>query len=544
LRLEPLEDRCVLSGNVVVRWNELLLEAAQSAPPSRVPVFRNLALESVAVYDAVNAIDRSYAPYFADVHASRGASEEAATAQAAHDTLVILYPQKQAAFDAELAADLAGIPPGRAEQGIAIGREVARQILALRSNDGAGTVRPYTPPNQLAGQWQPTAPDFTAATTYHIPLMTPFVVPSSSLFRPDPPPDPASADYARDFNEVKALGSLNSTVRTPDQTLVAFLWRLPLTNFQVWNRVAQDMATARGTTLEQTARLFALLDMTQSDGLETSFEAKYQYALWRPITAIRDPRSDLINPATQSDPTWTTLHPTTPAFPTYPSNAGAEGSTSATILGAFFGTDSIPFQVHWDAYGFPGVTRSYAGFWDAATEEGRSRVYGGIHFSFDVTAGWELGREVGDYAFTHVLLPRSQPSSLTGGAEAAGGPRAEDGLGVTALAPSGAPGGLPGRPDLDTGGSAQALAAALAQPATGTLTLIASGPNALPAGAAGTAPGSGRIEIGQPSQTVPQPPGAAGKLVRGQPADHYFATLEANPLLDGLGDELSWGRIA
>jgi hypothetical protein len=413
--VEPLEERCLLSGNVVARWNELLLEAAQTAPPSRVPVFRNLALEAVAVYDAVNAIDRSYAPYYARVPASRGASEDAAAAQAAHDTLVVLYPQQQAAFDEELAADLAGIPPGRAAQGVAIGQAVAQQILALRSNDGAGAVVPYTPPNQDPGQWQPTPPDFSPATTAHIPLMTTFAVSNPSQFAPAPPPALTSQEYADNFNEVKALGSLNSTIRTPDQTQVAFLWRLPLTNFQVWNRLAQDMATSHGLTLEQTARLFALMDMTESDGLSTSFTAKYHYALWRPITAIRDPRSDLINPATQSDPTWTTLHPTTPAFPTYPSNAGAEGGTSAAILDAFFGTDAIPFQVHWDAYGFPGVTRSYSGFWDAANEEGRSRVYGGIHFTFDVTAGHEIGRQVGAYIFSNFLLPVPQSDDGGGG---------------------------------------------------------------------------------------------------------------------------------
>jgi membrane-associated phospholipid phosphatase len=397
-----------LSGNVVVRWNELVLEAAQHAPPSRVPVFRNLALVSVAAYDAVNAIDGSYAPYFAQVQASAGASEEAAAAQAAHDTASVLYPQQRAAFDAELAADLAGIPPGRAAQGIAIGQAVAQQILALRSNDGASAVIPYAPPNQDPGQWQSTPPDFSPATTAHIPLITPFAVPNTTMFGPPPPPALTSQEYADSFNEVKALGSLTSTVRTPDQTQVAFLWRLPLTNLQVWNRIAQDVATRQGATLEQTARLFALLDMTQNDGLETSFTAKYHFALWRPITAIRDPRSSLINPETQSDPTWTTLHPTTPAFPTYPSNAGAEGGTSATILAAFFGTNDIPFEVHWDAYGFPGVTRSYMGFWAAATEEGLSRVYGGIHFPFDVSAGQEIGRQVGDFIFGHFLLPTSE----------------------------------------------------------------------------------------------------------------------------------------
>jgi len=253
------------------------------------------------------------------------------------------------------------------------------------------------------------------------------------------------------------------------------------------------MATTRGTTLEQTARLFALLDMTQSDGLENSFGAKYQYALWRPITAIRDPRSDLINPDTQSDPSWTTLHPTTPAFPTYPSNAGAEGGTSATILASFFGTDHIPFQVHWDAYGFPGVTRSYTGFWAAADEEGRSRVYGGIHFTFDVTAGQELGRRVADYVLGNVLQPRAHPSSLTGAA---------DGL------------------------------AALTQPASSTLTLSTPG----------LSPGPGSVTTGQPSQAPPASPGAAAQAVPSQPLDSYFATLDANPLPDGLGDDLSWVR--
>src|SRR5262249_23463963 len=153
-------------------------------------------------------------------------------------------------------------------QGVEIGRAVAQQILALRAQDGAGAVVPYTPPNQDPGQWQPTPPDFSPATTAHIPLITPFAVPDSSLFRPRPPPALTSPEHPRDFTEAKASGSVNSAVRPPDQTQVAFLWRLPLTNFQVWNRIAQDVATAQGATLEQTARLFALLDMTENDGLE------------------------------------------------------------------------------------------------------------------------------------------------------------------------------------------------------------------------------------------------------------------------------------
>src|SRR5262245_22920951 len=200
VRLEPLEDRRVLPGDVVLHWHELLLQSLPCQPP-RVPQTRNMALVHVAMFDAVNAIDRSYEPYFAQVHASRGASKEAAAAQAAHDTLSALYPARQAVFDAALAEDLAGIPPGLAMQGVAIGQEVARQILALRSNDGSSAIVTYTPPNANPGQWQPTAPDFSPAASVHVPLITPYATESSSQFRPGPPPALTSPEYAAAFNE-------------------------------------------------------------------------------------------------------------------------------------------------------------------------------------------------------------------------------------------------------------------------------------------------------------------------------------------------------
>src|SRR5262249_31438712 len=168
LRVEQLEDRCLLSGDVVLHWNEILLQSLAGQPP-RVPLARNLALVHVAVFDAVNAIDRSYEPYAAHVHASHGASPEAAAAKAAHDTLAALYPAQSATFDAALAQDLQGIPPGRARQGVAVGKEVARQILALRADDGSAAIMTYTPPNTDPGQWQPTPPDFSAAANVHVP---------------------------------------------------------------------------------------------------------------------------------------------------------------------------------------------------------------------------------------------------------------------------------------------------------------------------------------------------------------------------------------
>jgi hypothetical protein len=416
LCVEPLDDRCLLSSNVVLHWNEILLQSLASQPP-RVPLARNLALVHVAMFDAVNAIDRSYEPYAAHVHASRGASQEAAAAQAAHDTLAALYPPRVAVFDAALAEDLAGIPPGLARQGVEIGQEVARQILALRSNDGASAIMSYTPPNNDPGEWQPTPPDFSPAGNVHVPFITPFAVTSSSQFRPPPPPALTSPEYAAALNEVKALGSATSSTRTPDQTQVALLWRLPLTNHQVWNRIAQDVAEARHTCLAESARLFALMDMALNDGLETSNESKYQYVLWRPVTAIRRAEEDG-NPATEADPAWTTLHPTTPPYPAYASNASAIGAACATVLAGVFGGDGVPFDVHWDGYGFPGVTRSYAGFWAAADEMARSRVYGGIHFTFDCVAGQDIGKDVGHYVMDHFLLPRD-PARHLSSAEAA-----------------------------------------------------------------------------------------------------------------------------
>ena len=425
--LEPLENRCMLAGDVVLHWNDVLLESLPSQPP-RVPLSRNMAMVHLAMFDAVNAIDRSYESYALDlargggregrpavrpqgnIATSRGASQEAAAAQAAHDTLVALYPARQAIFDAALAEDLAGIPVGRARQGIAIGKEAARQILELRANDGASAIVTYTPPNNDPGQWQPTPPDNGAATSAHVPLVTPFATTSSAQFRPAPPPALTSPEYAAAFNEAKALGSKDSTVRTAGQTQTAALWRVPLTNHVIWNHIAQDVSETRDLSLAENARLFALLNMGLHDGLQTSFASKFHYGLWRPVTAIQRASEDG-NPATEADTTWTTLHPNTPPYPTYAGNAATIGAVSATVLANVLGSDAVPFTVDWSRYGHPGVTRSYGGFWAAADEQAVSRVYGGIHFTFDSDAGQQIGANVGDYVVQNFLEPQNGPGA-------------------------------------------------------------------------------------------------------------------------------------
>jgi len=357
----------------------------------------------LAIFDAINAIDRSFKPYFAQVKASRGASMQAAAAQAAHDVLVALYPQQQATFDAELELSLEGVPPGRARQGIAVGQVVAEQILALRNTDGWDAIPPpYTLPT-LSGLWQPTPPAFSPATFTHYGDVTPFALTSSAQFRPPPPPELTSVEYTADFNETKQIGFVNSATRTADQTLVALLWAAvgtPTNSFNIWNNVARTVALSQGNTLVENARLFALLNIGLHDGLQTSFASKFHYGLWRPVTAI--PRADEdSNSETTPDPNWLPLL-VTPPYPTYAGNGATVGATAATILSFFFGDDNISFAAHWE--GTPGWTRFYPSFSALAQEQADSRIYGGIHFRFDSVGGQTIGRNVANYVFQNFLV--------------------------------------------------------------------------------------------------------------------------------------------
>jgi membrane-associated phospholipid phosphatase len=403
LRVEPLEDRCLLSADVVLEWNQLAVHAVGQARLSPVFVSRDLAITQAAVYDAVVAIDRSFEPYFAHVHASRGASLEAAAAQAAHDALAALFPSQAATFDAALAADLAGIPPGRARQGTEVGHAVAQQILTWRSTDGSTAVVNYTPGTD-PGDWQPTPPAFLPALAPQWPYVTPFAMTSGDQFRPGAPPALDSAAYAAAFNEVKDLGRADSTTRTGEQTQMARFWNDGLgTAFAMgyWNRVAQQVATDQGLSLVQDARLFALLNIAEADAQISCWDAKYAYNLWRPVTAIRAADTDN-NPATDPDATWTPLL-VTPNFPSYTSAHSTLSGAAAKVLTALFGPDHH-FTVGAD--GLPGVTRSFDSFAAAAEEAGQSRIYGGIHYQFDNVAGQQLGRSVADYVVGGFLKPR------------------------------------------------------------------------------------------------------------------------------------------
>ena len=392
--------------NVVFQWNRVLQETVRTPgqQPATIFAVRSFAMMHAAMFDAVNSIDRTYTPYLTDVPGTRHASIEAAAAQAARDVLVGLYPTRTAIYDAELADSLAGIEETSKQQGIRVGQSVAAHMLAARANDGWNvTPPPYVLP-LTPGNWQPTPPNFPTAGFTQFPAVVPFAIGSSTRFAPNPPPALTSAEYARDFNEVKELGSATSATRTADQTQVARLWanvNTPTIATFVWNNVARTVAISRNNTTAENARLFALLNIALHDALQTTMTSKFHYGLWRQVTAIRRADEDG-NPDTAPDVNWTSLL-INPPYPSYAGNMASYTSQS-TILALVFGRDDIPFQHTWDGAG--GATRSYVGFTAMADEQANSRIYGGIHFRFDNVAGQSAGRNVANYLFLNFMKPR------------------------------------------------------------------------------------------------------------------------------------------
>jgi hypothetical protein len=397
------------STETVIEWNRILLTTLSTPGATQPTVFftRPLALMHVAIFEALNSIDRRYTPYREYVQAGENASREAAAAQAAHDVLAAMFPSQREVYATALAAQLANVPSASATAGRAVGAAAARSILDLRANDGWNRTPPDFLLPSLAGYWQPVPPQNAAATFTHYPDVTPFVLASARQFQVEPPPALSSERYATDFNEAKALGSATSTTRTADQTLVARLFAAIGTTTSIpaiWNNLTRDLARSNRLNELDTARLFALVNMTFHDTLFVSFSGKFLYGLWRPTTAIREADRDA-NPATASDPAWTSLIPT-PPYPSYPGNYACLASGITRILEREFGRNDIPFTITWAEAGGPGWTRSYNGLREVADEAAMSRIYGGIHFRFDTTASMGVCIPLADYVYGNTLRRR------------------------------------------------------------------------------------------------------------------------------------------
>jgi membrane-associated phospholipid phosphatase len=395
-------------ADVVTDWNEVLLDAIRAdrtAPPKAA---RAMACVHVSIFEAVNGILGGYAPYHVTTPAPAGASPEAAAAAAAHRSLTSLFPAREEVFDAALAASLAAIPEGTAKAaGVAWGTEVADEIIALRQNDRSADTVEYAAP--LGGSWwAPTPPAFASALLPNWPLVTPWAIPGPAQFRSGPPPAPHTAEYRAAFDEVKRLGRAQSRFRSAEQTQIAQFWADgagTATPPGHWLAIAADLAEARNLGLLEKTRLFALLGMAVADAALVSWDHKYQYHHWRPVTGIQNADLDG-NPATAPDKRWTPLLPT-PPFPAYSSGHSTFSGASARILELFFGTDQISFTTTSD--GLPGVTRSFASLSAAAEEAGQSRIYGGIHWQYDNQAGLASGRALAEHVFFKVLSPVGPP---------------------------------------------------------------------------------------------------------------------------------------
>jgi len=385
-------------ADVVTDWNLITL-ATQAAVPGAIrspPAARALAMVHLAIFDSVNAIDRRFTPYAVGTLADPAASPEAAAAAAAHAVLLNLYPGRQTDLDAAYALSLASIPDGASKtEGVSVGESVAAVILALRSSDGSAVTLPYT----LApgpGIYQPDP----AALFVAWGKVTPFALKSGSQFRTEGPPALSSDEYARDYNEVKSLGALNSSSRTADQTEAAVFW---VENIQIpCNKIARIAAAAQQNSLSENARLFALLNLAGVDTTIAVMDTKYTFNFWRPREAIHAGDSDG-NENTAADPAWTPLT-YIGVHPDYVSQHSAYGGAAATVLANFFGTDDFSFTIT-TSTAPGGVFRSYDSFSHAAEENLNSRVWLGAHFRTACVHGFNQGKQVANYVLHHFLQP-------------------------------------------------------------------------------------------------------------------------------------------
>jgi hypothetical protein len=416
-------------GDPVIEWNENAGEATVAAcflggyAPQEARMY---AMVQVAVHDALNGIDRRSRPYAVDLQTAPEASPEAAVAAAARDVLVPVLGSLAfflpadcvnagiASVEADYATALAAIPDGSAKtQGVALGQAAADAVLTLRATDGFDT--PLVDPNYQEGS-APGEYRYTPGTPFAFAPalgddLTPFVLKDSSQFRPGPPYRLTSHNYAADVNEIQRLGGDDVTTpsdRTDEQTEIALFWveSSPL----AWNRIARTVSTAQGLDAWQNARLFGLLNLALTDGYVGTWDTKYHYRFWRPVTAIRLADIDG-NPATTADPTWKPLVET-PPIPDYDSGHAVEGGAATKVLARFFGTDTISFSNC--SYTLPAgqtcadptpTLRHFTSFSQAADENAVSRIYVGFHFRDAVETGNRHGEKIADRTVNLYLRP-------------------------------------------------------------------------------------------------------------------------------------------
>ena len=381
-------------ADVVTDWNITAGDIAVAAKLPPPPTYRMMAIVQSAVYEAVNAITKRYPPDRVKLDAAPGASVEAAVAEANRATLSQLVPSQQATIDSAYQAALSAIPPGQAKTaGLAVGEKAAAAILAWRAEDGATTGETYRP-HTTAGVYVPTV--IPAVPQW--PQRTPWLMTSPTQFRPGPPPRLTSEVWARDYNEIKALGSKNSTRRTAEQTAIARFWEATMP--PIYHGVVRSVATLPGREVTQNARLFAAVTQAMDDALIAVMDAKYHYNLWRPITAIRNGDIDG-NDATEREPSWTPFIDT-PMHPEYPCAHCIVSGAVGTVLHAEVGTSPMS-TLTTTSVTAQGAARSWTTIDAFMQEVANARIYDGVHYRTSTEVGTAMGKQIGELAVAKYL---------------------------------------------------------------------------------------------------------------------------------------------
>jgi hypothetical protein len=394
----------VAKADAVLDWNLIAVNTAIGQSPFAQA--RYAAIVQLAVFEAVNAITRDYQPYLGSIVAPHGASADAAAIQAAYRVLSTYFPSASTLGTAR-ANSLALIPDGQAKNdGIATGDAAALAMIALRANDGSSPGQFKIPGPAVPGEYRatPSCPmvnGIAVGTFFQWQNITPFGIPNVSEFLLDPPPALDSNQYAKTYNEVKAVGSAsaNSTERPPDRANVV-LYYAASTPTQVFNQAArQVVAQEGGRSLSENARAFALINMALSDGAVTTFFNKYHYNFWRPETAIRAGDTDG-NRKTDPDPNWVPFIPA-PCFPSYPSAHGTLSGAGAEVMRRLYGEAGHAITLSNPAV--PTIVLHYGSFRQITDDISDARVYGGIHFRTDQVAGERLGIAIGKVVYKNNL---------------------------------------------------------------------------------------------------------------------------------------------
>lgn len=426
-----MADSVVRSANsidVILQWNDVLLEAIRKTGGAPTIISRAAAMMHIAMFEAVNLVVRKYYSYpnicLTHIHVPHHISTEAAVSYAAYRVLLASYPAQTSLIDEALRAALLLITDDQSakDNGKVLGEAIAKAVLDCRANDGSSACMSYQSKNR-PGDWRST--NGASAVTPEWLNVRPFAMECGNQFRPPFPGNYAnqvellrSPEYAAQLQEVQLLGSRDSNVRTADQTEIAFFWANDLDGTYKppghLFRMTQIVSKLRNLSLVENARLFALVAIVMADAAIVAWDAKYAdnyINLWRPVSGVQLADTDG-NLVTREDRSWTPLSVDprtgvnfTPPFPAYVSGHATFGAAHAGVMRNYFGTDNITFELDTDDPSVPYVKRRFNSFSSAALENGRSRVYLGVHYQWDADNGYDSGTKLADFVSANFLQP-------------------------------------------------------------------------------------------------------------------------------------------